>query len=223
MATCILAIAIYQHHTILQGGISATRAIPPGARAVEFHNRNSGLPKMSPGRRQDRKIGREVHLRNCYSPLSSSFTLNRRAFLPSEQGGPCLSYHPEQPQICSWPRWPQQHLISPQIPRRPRRRRWQTYSAVIDGPSTGRGRSAKKGCGEGEGSSNGLLTRKPASSAPTGKGAGGRERASEHGKSGGASSNNGKNRLDFPLPLPGITLGGWMDGWMAASDAKQQR
>ena len=44
----------------------------------------------------------------------------------------------------------------------------------------------------------------------------GKKEGSEHGKSGGgASSNNGKNRLDFPLPLPGITLGGWMDaGWM---------
>ena len=111
---------------------------------------------------RERKIGRkdvEVHLRNCYSTLCSPITSNtsRRAFLPSQQGGPCLSCHPEQPQICSWPRWPRQHLISPQIPRRR-----QTYSAVIDG------RSAKKGCGEGEGSSNGLLTRKPASSAPMG-------------------------------------------------------
>ena len=44
---------------------------------------------------------------------------------------------------------------TPHFPQIPRRR--QTYSAVIDG------RSAKKGCGEGEGSTNGLLTRKPAS------------------------------------------------------------
>ena len=88
--------------------------------------------------------------------------------------------------------------------------------------------SAKKGCGEREGESekeNGLLTRKPATTATAHPWeeevsrqpvmAGGREGGRERGST---SSNNGKNRLDFP-PLSSRNYGGsdgrtggWMDG-----------